>query len=356
MRIKIEAYEELVRIRADHTLLDAYRYNPEKPITGQLERLKLAVAIYNNRLETDFPIALYLFEQEVCWRKEEDYDESGYFDHFYFIAYVLALFRKPEIVWLFWDAKHIDMDCGVGFDGEHLVAAGIPETIAYVQQSNHPLKDRILNYINHKQGEYPFTAKRLENWHRATIKYHLLFRYPENNHDAFLLLKRAVIRLLELSEAKENMSFYDHLVHCDIQIAITHAIHFLQHKKAGLFTVFRLKEQVRKISLRKFEGHSNTRFVYFRLKYLVNCANQVIFDRLGKPDSCNCRLRNQLGLQFDTDFKTQLNHLGHFSDDYYSYDVYACRQCNTRWVLDPHNDTDNGPTWHLWDEGSYPMN
>ena len=50
-------------------------------------------------------------------------------------ALLLYLVGDPADVPLMWEGKQINMDTGIGFDGQFLVGAGVEETIKYLEES-----------------------------------------------------------------------------------------------------------------------------------------------------------------------------------------------------------------------------
>ncbi len=64
-------------------------------------------------------------------------DDGDYFESLYHCGLLLYLVGDPADVPLMWEAKHIDMDTGCGFDAEFLVGAGVETTIAYLRENGH---------------------------------------------------------------------------------------------------------------------------------------------------------------------------------------------------------------------------
>jgi hypothetical protein len=80
-------------------------------------------------------ILLDLFRREIASRRREGYDlEDDLFENLYWCALLLYLVGDPADVPLMWEAKHINMDTGCGFDGQFLVGAGVEETIKYLEE------------------------------------------------------------------------------------------------------------------------------------------------------------------------------------------------------------------------------
>ena len=157
-----EKYQnQLDLVRQNPNLLDNYRFDKDAPNSNHFERLRLNIAIYNDFKQTDFELVKFLFNQEKEWRKVVD---DGEVYNLYFCAFVLTFFNKPEIIWAFFEAKHIDFDSGCGFDGEFLVAVGIEKTYAYLQTTTHPDSQAMLKYTKELVEESDYTDEHIEEW------------------------------------------------------------------------------------------------------------------------------------------------------------------------------------------------
>lgn len=180
MKIEDEYQKNLNALRKDSSLLANYAFDKNAANSNHFERLRLNIAMYNDFKSTDNSIAFYLFEQEIKWRKYAVYDDANHeaIDNLYFSAFVLALFKKPETVWLFWETKQIDFDSSVGVDGEYLCASGIAETYRYLQASKHPKKEEVLDYLGATAAVCYFSETNITDWIQAKHDYFELFNYP----------------------------------------------------------------------------------------------------------------------------------------------------------------------------------
>jgi hypothetical protein len=111
-----------------------------------------------------------IFRREMDFRKTDNRapvdDGLDYFESIYHCALLLYLVGDPADVPLMWEAKHIDMDTGCGFDGEFLVGAGLQETIRYLEVNGN---QEILNYVKAlKKAEEP---NYLQEWERFRVSY-----------------------------------------------------------------------------------------------------------------------------------------------------------------------------------------
>jgi hypothetical protein len=81
---------------------------------------------------------LELFRREMAYRRADDSPEgegeSDCFEQIYWCGLLLYLVGDPADVPLMWEGKQIDMDTGIGFDGQFLVGAGVEETIKYLEE------------------------------------------------------------------------------------------------------------------------------------------------------------------------------------------------------------------------------
>lgn len=185
--------KQLDLVRQNLNLLENYRFDKDAVSSDHFERLRLNIAIYNDFKPSDFEIAKFLFTEESKWRKDA---KDGEVDNLYFSAFILTLFKRPEIVWLFFDTKNIDFDSGIGFDGEYLVAAGIEETYKYLETTDNIHKQDLLNYIGETVDTCNYSQEEIDDWanykkeyfncHIYPITDELYFLYSTNEKDLFL--------------------------------------------------------------------------------------------------------------------------------------------------------------------------
>jgi len=184
---------ELDLVRQNPKLLDNYRFDKDAIDSKHFDRLRLNIAIYNDLKQTDYDIVKYLFAEEKEWRK---YGKDGDVDNLYFCAFILTLFNSPEIVWLFLEAKNIDFDSGIGFDGEYLVSAGIKETYQYLKTADNPKKTELLKYIGEAEESCIYSQVDIDDWkemkksyfrcYKSPIQDELYFLYSTNERELFL--------------------------------------------------------------------------------------------------------------------------------------------------------------------------
>jgi hypothetical protein len=185
---------ELALVRNDLSLLENYRFEIGARNHKHFERLRLNIAIYNDLRDTDYDIVKFLFNKERKWR---EYDNDGVceelygnVDNLYFSAFILSLFKVPENIWIYWETKNINMDCGIGFDGEFLVSAGIRETYQYLNTFSHPNKENVLEYLGNSEEECYLKKARvegwtIEDWRNGKHQYFRNYRFPVEHYADF---------------------------------------------------------------------------------------------------------------------------------------------------------------------------
>jgi len=180
----IEKYKtELDLVRQNSKLLDNYRFDKDAINSKHFDRLRLNIAIYNDLKQADYEIVKFLFTEEKEWRK---YAKDGEVDNLYFCAYILTLFNSPEIIWLFFEAKNIDFDSGIGFDGEYLVSVGIKETYQYLKTVDNPLKSELLKYIGETEESCNYSQEDIDDWKESKKSYFRSYKFPIQDELYFL--------------------------------------------------------------------------------------------------------------------------------------------------------------------------
>lgn len=174
---------ELDLVRQNLKLLDNYRFDKDSINSKQFDRLRLNIAIYNDLKQTDYEIVKFLFTEEKEWRK---HGKGGEVDNLYFCAFILTLFNSPEIIWLFFEAKNIDFDSGIGFDGEYLVSVGIKETYQYLKIVENPLRTELLKYIGETEESCNYSQEDIDDWKESKKSYFRSYKFPIQDELYFL--------------------------------------------------------------------------------------------------------------------------------------------------------------------------
>lgn len=183
MQLTEKYKNQLDLVRLNQNLLDNYRFEKDADSSNHFERLRLNIAIYNDFKLSDFEIAKFLFTEESKWRKDA---KDGEVDNLYFSAFILTQFKRPEIVWLFFDTKNIDFDSGIGFDGEFLVAAGIEKTYEYLETTDNIHKPDLLEYIGETVDTCNYSQEEIDDWTNSKKEYFNCYTYPITDELYFL--------------------------------------------------------------------------------------------------------------------------------------------------------------------------
>ncbi|GAA4260783.1 hypothetical protein [Dactylosporangium darangshiense] len=99
---------------------------------------------YDHRVE-DLALVRWLAEQEARCRREAPF--QGLTEETELAGFLLALLGQVEDVWRQWEIKRANFDTWCGYDVEHLAAAGVQRTIAFVRGSEHSERDDVLERL-----------------------------------------------------------------------------------------------------------------------------------------------------------------------------------------------------------------
>lgn len=77
---------------------------------------------------------------------------------------LLAEYRQAEDVWLHWQIKRANFDTWYGYDLDHLFAAGVHATIAFVRDSGHAYGDEVLERLLDQEGQPCVSEEGLAAW------------------------------------------------------------------------------------------------------------------------------------------------------------------------------------------------
>mgnify|MGYP003582935847 FL=1 len=188
MTIENKFQTELNAVRQNSNLLENYRFEKGVGYSKHFDRLRLNIAMYNDFQQNDYYIATFLFQQELLWRKDEN-EQEGDVDNLYFSAFLLTRFENPEIIWAFIEAKNIDFDSSIGFDGEHLVSTGVRQTYNYLNTVDHPLKNEILEYIGYSIDICEYSEEDIKQWKDFKKSYFSIYQSPLNDKIDFYFNK-----------------------------------------------------------------------------------------------------------------------------------------------------------------------
>ena len=114
------------------------------------------------------PLVRELFRREGNYRADESND-GEHFENLYWAALFLYQMGTLKDVIPMWDAKHISMDTGGGFDIQFLVGRGVMETIRYCRELNTPKAIAAAEYLIACQDAGDFDG--LDTWLNDRIRY-----------------------------------------------------------------------------------------------------------------------------------------------------------------------------------------
>lgn len=104
-------------------------------------RAHLAWALQFDATPGDDELVRYALAQEIAWREQAPFQGIG--ETLEILAALAVRAPRQDDVWLMARAKRANFDCACGFDREHLVAAGVEATLAFVRgATDHPEEER----------------------------------------------------------------------------------------------------------------------------------------------------------------------------------------------------------------------
>ncbi|MEU8327603.1 hypothetical protein [Micromonospora sp. NPDC048839] len=133
--------------------------------TNAGRRASVLWALQYGRRATDLPLVRWLARQEAQCRREAPF--QGLTDETELAGFLLAQHHQVEDVWLHWELKRANFDTWCGYDGEHLFAAGVPATVAYVRDSGHAERDDVLAYLLDQEGQPYVPEEGMAEWWRG---------------------------------------------------------------------------------------------------------------------------------------------------------------------------------------------
>lgn len=123
----------------------------------------------------ELPFVRFLAEQEALCRGNAPFSGTG--DEYEIAGYLLARHRLVEDVWRQWDLKSANFDTYCSYDVEALVAGGVAETLAYVQASDHPEREAVLERLA-PEGEPVVTGEDVTKYFARKARW-----FPANPDD-----------------------------------------------------------------------------------------------------------------------------------------------------------------------------
>lgn len=155
MRNSSDAWQEL----RYECATDAEGYDYDR---NAARRAQVLWALQYERRSDDLPLLRFLAAQEAQCRREAPF--QGLSQETELAGFLLAEHRLVEDVWRHWQIKRANFDTWCGYDLQHLVAAGVQETVAFVRESDHADRDDVLERLLDQEGRPHVTEEELAEW------------------------------------------------------------------------------------------------------------------------------------------------------------------------------------------------
>ncbi|MFG2045723.1 hypothetical protein [Dactylosporangium sp. NPDC048998] len=162
------ARRELERMRESSVAWRELRYERATGADGYAcdgnaaRRAQVLWALQYDHRPEDLPLVRWLAEQEAWCRREAPF--QGLSEETELAGFLLTEHRQMLDVWLHWEIKRANFDTWCGYDLEHLFAAGVQATIAFVRDSGHAGRDDLLERLLDQQGRPWVSEDGLAEW------------------------------------------------------------------------------------------------------------------------------------------------------------------------------------------------
>lgn len=160
------AINQLPFIRKDKGLWNQFSYLPMKDADGidfdkhWISRYALIIALQYNWTSSDEELLRFIVKNEVLMHGKL----SGLYDSLHRSSYLLAKFKNPANVFLFFEAKEANFDTHCGYHIEYVFSAGIRETIDYVKASDSSQKYLILDRVEGEVVDGYLDETKVQQW------------------------------------------------------------------------------------------------------------------------------------------------------------------------------------------------
>lgn len=162
--------------------------DPESTCCAAAEaRAQLLLALQYDHDPADAPLLRLLLDAEIEAHASADF--QGLYEELHLAAWLVARLRDPADVFRMWAAKSANFDTGCGFDGQHLVAAGVARTLDYLHTSDDPRCEDIREYLADSRGPCRFDEAEIAAWHAAKAEW---FPAREAEETPLTMLERAL--------------------------------------------------------------------------------------------------------------------------------------------------------------------
>ena len=188
------AKRELARMRASADAWQELRCEPVKDAEGRrhdpnaVRRALVLWGLQYDRRPDDLPLLRWLAGQEATYRRTVV--GAGLSEETELAGFLLAEHRQVADVWLHWQIKLANFDTWGCYDRGYLFAAGVQETIRYVQESDHRLRGALLDYLLDEQGRPTMSEDELAEWWRHRRSY---FPSDPSAEDPLTWVERAML-------------------------------------------------------------------------------------------------------------------------------------------------------------------
>lgn len=164
------AQRDLDLMRRSPATWQELRYEPATGADGHdhdvnaARRAGVLWALQYDRRDEDLPLVRWLAGQEARCRREAPF--QGLSEETELAGFLLAEHRQVHDVWLHWQIKRANFDTWLGYDVEHLVAAGVRATVDFVRDSGHTDRDDVLERLLDQEGRPCVSEEDLAGWSR----------------------------------------------------------------------------------------------------------------------------------------------------------------------------------------------
>lgn len=131
----------------------------------EIPRAQVLWALQYDHREDDLELVRWLHEREASGLNESSHGGLG--EQGELVGFLLAGYRQVEDVWRHWAMKRANYDTWCGYDVEHLLAAGVEETLAYVRAADHPERTDLLERLADVEVDLDGWFTRRQSWFPA---------------------------------------------------------------------------------------------------------------------------------------------------------------------------------------------
>lgn len=143
---------------------DLITNNSNDGLLDPSKRYRILKGVNVDSIKASHEMVKRIFVLEMNYRNTDGVLE--YFENLYLSGFLLYCIGSLDDVEMMWDAKHINMDTGSGFDIQNLVGCGVESTISFCESIG---RFDICDYLNSCKGCGDFDD--LDSWARSRIRY-----------------------------------------------------------------------------------------------------------------------------------------------------------------------------------------